>query len=83
MTSSELANWFPHPSPDGKHVLFLAFPAGTTGHPRDREVELRLLPANGGHDRLLLALFGGQGTINVPCWAPDSASFAFVRYRKG
>ncbi len=83
MTSSEQANWFPHPSPDGKHILFLAFPSGTAGHPRDRDVGLRLLPADGGHDRLLLALFGGQATINVPCWGPDSASFAFVRYRKG
>lgn len=80
MTDDERVNWFPHPSPDGEHVLYLAYEAGTEGHPQNREVELRLMPASGGTPRLLLALFGGQGTINVPCWAPDSSRFAFVRY---
>ena len=26
-------------------------------------------------------LFGGQGTINVPCWSPDSKKIAFVSYQ--
>jgi TolB protein len=26
-------------------------------------------------------LFGGQGTINVPSWSPDSERIAFVSYR--
>lgn len=80
MTNDERVNWFPHPSPDGKHVLFLAYEDGTTGHPRDRDVELRLMPAEGGKPRVLLSMFGGQGTINVPCWSPDSKAFAFMRY---
>ena len=80
MTNDDHVNWFPHPSPDGKHVLYLAYKNGTEGHPRDRDVELRLMPAEGGRPRLLLPLFGGQGTINVPNWAPDSRRFAFVRY---
>jgi len=25
-------------------------------------------------------LFGGRGTLNVPCWAADSRRFAFVSY---
>jgi Tol biopolymer transport system component len=29
---------------------------------------------------VLARLFGGQGTINVPSWAPDSKSLAFVSY---
>ena len=82
MTDDAQVNWFPHPSPDGAHVLYVAFPSGTEGHPRDRDVELRLLPAEGGAPRTLLALFGGQGTINVPCWAPDSRRFAFVSYAR-
>jgi hypothetical protein len=53
----------------------------TEGHPAERHVALRLMPAQGGPSRKLLDLFGGQGTINVPCWAPDSQRFAFVRYR--
>ncbi len=80
MTDDAAVNWFPHPSPDGAHVLYLAYPPGTTGHPEDLDVALRLMPAAGGPARELLRLRGGQGTINVPCWSPDGARFAFMRY---
>ena len=80
MTNDSRVNWFPHPSPDGRHILYLTYENGTEGHPRDRHVELRLMPAEGGAPCRLLSLFGGQGTINVPNWAPDSQRFAFVRY---
>jgi Tol biopolymer transport system component len=82
MTEDDHVNWFPHPSPDGRHVLYVAFPPGTRYHPRDREVSLRLMPAKGGAARALLTLYGGQGTINVPCWAPDGRRFAFARYAR-
>jgi Tol biopolymer transport system component len=81
MTRDDAVNWFPHPSPDGRHVVYLAYPPGTTGHPGGLDVELRLIPPDGGPSRLLTALHGGQGTINVPSWSPDSRSLAFVRYR--
>lgn len=80
MTDDARVNWFPHPSPDGTHVLYLAYEAGTEGHPANRDVQLRLMPAEGGAPRILFDLFGGQGTINVPCWSPDARHFAFVRY---
>ncbi|WP_428925074.1 TolB family protein [Marinibacterium sp. SX1] len=80
MTHGASVDWFPHPSPDGSQVLFLAYPPGTTGHPFGRHVQLCLMPAAGGAARVLLDLFGGQGTLNVPCWAPDGRRFAFVRY---
>lgn len=80
MTDDERVNWFPHPSPDGRHVVYLAYLPGVKGHPRDEHVELRLMPAEGGKPEILLALYGGQGTLNVPSWAPDSSAFAFVRY---
>ncbi|WP_198731851.1 PD40 domain-containing protein [Paracoccus tegillarcae] len=73
-------NWFPHPSPDGRHVLYLAYPPGTLGHPRDLPVSLWLMAPDGGNRRKLFDLFGGQGTINTPCWSPDGRSFAFMRY---
>ncbi|HEX9857066.1 MAG TPA: hypothetical protein VGA75_01840 [Paracoccaceae bacterium] len=73
-------NWFPHPSPDGRHVLYLAYPPGTEGHPRDLPVELRLMDPDGGNRRRAVALNGGQGSVNVPCWAPDGSAFAFMRY---
>ncbi|TNF18831.1 MAG: hypothetical protein EP318_16950 [Rhodobacteraceae bacterium] len=80
MTRGASVDWFPHPSPDGAHVCYLAYPPGTQGHPFGCDVELRLMPADGGASRRLVALFGGQGTLNVPSWAPDSRRFAFVRY---
>jgi|TARA_B110000114_G_C14760406_1_gene264620 Tol biopolymer transport system component len=80
MTDDDLVNWFPHPSPDGEHVLFLAYPAETKGHPADLDVSLRLMPMAGGPPCDIAEVFGGQGTINVPCWAPDAKRFAFMRY---
>jgi hypothetical protein len=82
MTDDGLVNWFPHPSPDGRHVLYLAFPAGTRGHPRDLDVALRLMRPDGRGARTAVELFGGQGSINVPCWAPDGSAFAYVRYAR-
>ena len=80
MTGGETVDWFPHPSPDGRHVLFLAYPPETKGHPALLDVALRIMPAEGGESRAVLRLLGGQGTINVPCWAPDGRRFAFVRF---
>ena len=73
-------NWFPHPSPDGQHLLYLAYPPGTKGHPRDLPVTLNLATPDGQNRRPILHLTGGQGTLNVPCWSPDSAHFAFMRF---
>ena len=80
MSHDERSNWFPHPSPDGRHILYLAYAKGVDGHPRGHDVELRLMPAEGGASKTLLAMFGGQGSINVPCWEPGSRRFAFMRY---
>lgn len=82
MTDDAPMNWFPHPSPDGAGVLYLAYAPGVAGHPRDHEVELRMLPAGGGRPRTILALFGGHGSLNVPPWAPDGSRFAFVAYAR-
>ncbi|HEX7572496.1 MAG TPA: TolB family protein [Bacteroidota bacterium] len=81
MTSDEYNNWFPHPSPDGKWVVFLSYANDVHGHPENKDVMLRLMPAEGGEIRVLAKLFGGQGTINVPSWSPNSAMVAFVSYR--
>jgi len=78
LTHDERVNWFPHPSPDGSRVAYISFPSGTLGHPADKDVIIRLL--EGGSVRDLVALFGGQGTINVASWAPDSRRLAYVAY---
>ena len=80
MTDGETVDWFPHPAPNGENVIFLEYPAGTLGHPGGLDVAIAIMPANGGPRRILTKLHGGQGTMNVPCWAPDSSRFAFVRY---
>ncbi|MCH7622075.1 MAG: PD40 domain-containing protein, partial [Chloroflexi bacterium] len=79
--NEEYGDWFPHPSPDGKWIAFLSFDRSVEGHPANKDVVLRLMPAEGGEPRVIATLFGGQGTINVPSWSPDSRHFAFVSYR--
>jgi TolB protein len=81
ITSDDYNNWFPHPSPDGKWIVFLSYEANVKGHPENKDVMLRLMPAEGGEVQVLAKLFGGQGTINVPSWSPDGNSVAFVSYR--
>lgn len=81
LTFDERVNWFPHIAPTGDVVVYLSFPSGTTGHPADLPVELRLVSVTDWqHPTTLIALSGGQGTINVPSWAPDGSTFAFVDY---
>jgi Tol biopolymer transport system component len=81
VTSDQYNNWFPHPSPDGKWIVLLSYEKGVTGHPANKDVMLRMMPAGGGEIQVLAKLFGGQGTINVPSWSPDSRNVAFVSYR--
>ena len=85
MTFDENRNsWFPHVSPDGKQVIFIAYRKGDLEpgqHLANKNVELRLMPAAGGEPKTVVKLFGGQGTINVNSWAPDSRRLAFVSYR--
>ena len=83
LTFDERVNWFPHVAPDGKAVVYISYPAGTTGHPANKDVILRLMNPDGSGQRDLVAFFGGQGTINVNSWAPDSRRFAYVAYPTG
>ena len=80
LTHDERVNWFPHPSPDGSSIVYLSYPPETLGHPPDKPVILRLMAPDGGPSRDLVGLFGGQGTINVNSWAPDSRRFAYIAY---
>jgi Tol biopolymer transport system component len=85
MTFDETRNsWFPHVSPDNKHVIFISYNKGDlkpNEHLANKNVELRLMSTNGGEPKTLVQLFGGQGTINVNSWAPDSKRLAFVSYK--
>ena len=81
MTFDEYNNWFPHPSPDGRYLVFLSYTKDVTGHPENKDVALRLMTLASGKIVPLANLFGGQGTINVPSWSPDSKRIAFVSYQ--
>ena len=81
VTRDDYNNWFAHPSPDGKWLVFLSYEKDVKGHPANKDVMLRLMPVAGGEIQVLAKLFGGQGTINVPSWSPDSRRLAFVSYR--
>jgi Tol biopolymer transport system component len=78
--ADESNNWFPHVSPDGQWIVFLTYEKGVAGHPPDKDVTLRILSLRDRTIRVLAKLFGGQGTINVPSWSPDSLKVAFVSY---
>jgi TolB protein len=78
--SDDLNNWFPHISPDGKWMVLLSYDAKVVGHPENKDVMLRLMSLSDKKISVLAKLFGGQGTINVPSWSPDSKRVAFVSY---
>ena len=84
MTWDEESNcWFPHLSPDGKQVAYIAYKKGDVApgdHPPCKNVEIRLMDADGENTRTLVRLFGGQGTLNVNSWSPDGTQLAFVSY---
>jgi Tol biopolymer transport system component len=80
LTADARVNWFPHVAPDGLTIAYLSYPAGTEGHPPDRDVILRLMTADGSAIHDLDRFNGGQGTINVPSWSPDGRHLAYVRY---
>jgi hypothetical protein len=81
VTSDEWNNWFPHPSPDGRWIVFLSYEPDVKGHPENKDVILRVLSLETKRIEVVAKLFGGQGTINVPSWSPDSRALAFVSYQ--
>jgi TolB protein len=80
MTHDEYNDWFPHISPDGRWIVFISFPpkVDPNSHPSYKRVILRLMPLSGDKPKVIAYLYGGQGTINVPSWSPDSKQIAFV-----
>ncbi|MCC6602367.1 MAG: PD40 domain-containing protein [Anaerolineae bacterium] len=84
MVQEEANGWFPHVSPDGRFVAYIAYAKGDVepgDHPPNKNVELRLVPAEGGPSKTIVKLFGGQGTMNVNSWSPDNRTIAFISYR--
>jgi TolB protein len=80
ITNDDYNNWFPHVSPNGQWICFLSFSKDVApgDHPFYKRVYLRLMPIAGAQARVVAYVYGGQGTINVPSWSPDSKRLAFV-----
>ncbi len=80
LTFDQYNNWFPHISPDGKWIAYISFDPDIefNSHPSYKQVTLKLMPVTGGAPKVIAYLYGGQGTINVNSWSPDSKHIAFV-----
>ncbi len=80
LTHDEFNNWFPHVAPDGQSIVLLSYGSDVdqADHPFYRQVYIRIMRPDGSDPRVLAYVYGGQGTINVPSWSPDSKRIAFV-----
>ena len=84
VTFDEYNDWFPHISPDGKWIVYIAFPTDMDpwSHPFYRQCYIRLMPTSGGVPKTIAYLYGGQGSMNTPGWSPDSKRIAFATNSK-
>lgn len=83
ITNDERNNWFPHVSPDNKKVAYISYKKDDVDpgdHPANKNVEINIMNYDGSENKVIIQLFGGQGTLNVNSWSPDSRKFAFVSY---
>lgn len=80
LTDDPRVNWFPHVSPNGDWIVYISYAAGTVGHPANRDVLIRMLSADGLERKDVVAFLGGQGSLNVNSWSPDSTRFAYMAY---
>lgn len=84
ITNDAYDNWFGHPSPDNKSIVYISYMQDQKGaHPFGKDVRLRMLNLDTRTIKDLTPVFyGGQGTINVPSWSPDGKWVAYVRYQQ-
>src|SRR5262249_19695316 len=67
----------PADHPYSKHVLLRVMPATATDTATATE-HTEHTDQTGRTPRVVAYVYGGQGTINVPSWSPDSRMMAFV-----
>ena len=65
-------------------IAFISFPKDidSEDHPFYKHCLLRIMRYDGGEPKVIGYIYGGQGTINVPSWSPDSKKIAFVTNSK-
>ncbi|HEV2969080.1 MAG TPA: hypothetical protein VGY55_03760 [Pirellulales bacterium] len=71
-----------HPENKDVALRIMSLEDGRAPSPDGRE-QKGTVPLSAGRLKIniLAKLFGGQGTINVPSWSPDSRRLAFVSYQ--
>jgi WD40 repeat protein len=84
LTFDEYNDWFPHVSPDGEKLVFISYSnkIDAEDHPFYKHVYIRTMPADGGKPEVCAYVYGGQGSMNVFNWSPDSKKIAFVSNSK-
>ncbi len=80
LTFDKFRNWTPHPAPDGKSIVFLSYAPEVTTHASNKDIVLRRLSTSGGETQVLANLVGGNGSMNVNNWSPDSKRLAVASY---
>jgi len=76
MTKDAGNDWFPHVAPNGKQMVYL----NRAGSAPVGDATLRLMDLGNGQARVLVDVFGGDGTLNAPSWSSDNHHFAFTEY---
>jgi Tol biopolymer transport system component len=77
VTSDRMSNLYPHVSPDGKWLAFLSKSGDSQA-----EVLVRVMSLADGEIRVMGNLGDCGGSMEAPCWAPDSKRLAFVSYQE-
>ena len=83
MTHQDQNNWFPHISPDGEKILYIAYAKDaldSSEHLPNMPVSFWIMNQDGSDPKKILSFLGGQGSLNVNSWSGDSRRFAFVSY---
>ncbi|HEY2417538.1 MAG TPA: hypothetical protein VGH84_06435 [Steroidobacteraceae bacterium] len=66
---------FPHVAANGKQLVYLNAGSGKLG-----DATLKILDLDSGQSRVLVDLYGGDGSLNAPSWSPDNHHLAFTAY---
>ncbi len=83
LTDNGRNNWFPHIAPNNSVIAYISYDPREVApgdHPADKHVEIRRINPDGTGDTTVVRFFGGQGSLNVNSWMPDSRHLAYVRY---
>ena len=85
ITSDDREDAAPHPSPDGKWLIYVSYPPRTDVNAVDRDVLIRRLPLSGGRPARakpqdIARIVGGHGTLGARPFSPDGRRFAYASF---